>query len=87
MKNKKIISDACDEFLEDVLPDTAQAAQINDMRVAFMAGALTVFRQVMTNMDGEEEQTFKAMDVLYSEITEISAKFAQMGKTKSSFTF
>lgn len=72
----KTIEAECDNFLEMVLPDTAPKAQINSMRQAFYAGAITMHHLFLSAVNSREddEVNLENLERLSDEINTIMRK-------------
>src|SRR5690349_434766 len=67
-------------FARYVIPKDASPAQLNEMRLAYMAGAEHLFSSIMNILDPGDEPTpadLRRMDLISNEIDEWRAKLSE----------
>ncbi|HET6584816.1 MAG TPA: hypothetical protein VFG69_15265 [Nannocystaceae bacterium] len=81
-ERRRIIADAWADYRQKVVPAVAGPTQVDSTRMAFYAGALTLFNGLITSLgtgDEIQEQDLDMMDAVKLELDEFAADAVRRG--------
>jgi hypothetical protein len=84
-KQGKLLEGGWAAFEAQVMPPNAPEYQVQDMRIAFFAGAEHLFSSIMSSLDSDREPTEadeKRMSLIYDELQKFRAEMVLLVASK-----